>query len=279
MENSRHVAIVILNYNSWKETIKEANLCNRMMQIDYRNIIVIDNASPNDSAEMLEKESEKKHFVFIRADANQGYAAGNNIGLRYAFQNGYEYALILNNDIIIEDPGLILKLLDGFKKDSCVAVVNPDIYSPDRHLFNRDAVKPTFLDYTVGMLQYRKKGRKLTEKDGIGFVYRPQGCCMMVDLQKMDEVDYFDEHTFLYCEEPILAERLLKKGYLCACNTAVSIIHNHSETVKSTFDIKRIVRIQNDSFAYYLKEYRGYSIIAIKICCFFNALKLKYLNK
>ena len=34
---------------------------------------------------------------------------------------------------------------------------------------------------------------------------------MMVDLDKMNEVDYFDEKTFLYCEEPILAERLLKK--------------------------------------------------------------------
>ena len=270
---------MILNYNSWKETIQEADLCHRILQVEYRDILIIDNASPNDSAEMLEKESEKKRFVFIKADANCGYAAGNNIGLRYAFQNGYDYALILNNDIIIEDSQLIQKLLDGFKRDPHVAVVNPDIYSPDGHLFNRDAAKPTFIDYTIGLLQYKKKGRKLEEKDGIGFVYRPQGCCMMVDLQKMSEVDYFDEHTFLYCEEPILAERLLRKGYLCACNATVFIIHNHSKTVKSTFDIHRIIKIQNSSFAYYLKKYRNFSNIAIKLCCFFNSLKLKCLNK
>lgn len=272
------IAIIILNYNSWKETLNEAELCHKLLQIEYQNIIVIDNASTNDSAKNLETESKKRNFVFIKSDVNRGYGAGNNIGLRYAFAKGYKYAFILNNDIIIKDACLISKLLDIFKENSNIAVVNPDVYSVDGHLFNRDAIRPSFFDYTIGLINYKKKGRKIQEKNGYGIVYRPQGCCMLVDINKMNEVDYFDENTFLYWEEPILAERLLNKGYLCACDLKTSIIHNHSKTVRSTFDIRRIIKINNESFAYYLKYYRNYSTVFVKICCLFNTIKLKKLN-
>lgn len=278
MIEKNEVAIVILNYNSWRETIKEIELCNNLLHIEYKDIVVIDNASPNDSFENLERERKVRKFVLIKSDVNIGYAGGNNLGLKYAFKNKYKYALVLNNDIVIDDSMMISKLLEIFKKEKNVAVVNPDIYSPEGYLFNRDAFKPSFIDYTIGLLNYKKKGRKIVDRGGYGFVYRPQGCCMMVDLEKMNEVDYFDENTFLYWEEPILAERLLSKGYLCACSVLTSIIHNHSKTVKSTFDINRIISINNKSFRYYLEKYRQYNGLEIEICCIFNILKLKILN-
>lgn len=272
------VAIIILNYKSWKDTIKEVKICNEILNVKNKDIIVVDNCSPNDSAEKLEKQSKNEGFVFIQSKENKGYGAGNNIGMRYALKEGYTHAFILNNDIIIKESNLISQLLSVFKAEEKVAVVNPDIYAPDGHMFNRDAIRPSFFDYTLGLAIYRKKGRKLKDIDGYGYVYRPQGCCMMVDLGKMNEVDFFDEEVFLYCEEPILAERLLKKGYFCACKTTVSIIHNHSKTVKSTFDIDQIIEINNNSFTYYLKEYRKFSNLQIMICCMFNSWKLKKLN-
>ena len=96
---------------------------------------------------------------------------------------------------------------------------------------------------------------------------------MMVDLEKMDEVNYMDEHTFLYVEEPILAERLLKHNYHCACCLNAKIVHNHSTTVKSVLAKSKIRNINNDSFKYYLKEYRNFNIIQIKLCCLFNQIK------
>lgn len=268
------VAIVILNYKSWEDTLEEIKICKEILSVKNCDIIVVDNCSPNNSAERLQEESLDKGFVFIRSEKNRGYAAGNNIGLRYAYDKGYSHAFILNNDIIISDPELIVQLIRVFKADKNVAVVNPDIYSPNGHLFNRDSVKPSFYDYTFGLLNYKKKGRNIEDIDGYGYVYRPQGCCMLVDLEKMREIDYFDENTFLYCEEPILAERLLRKGYLCVCNTTVSVIHNHSKTVKSVLSKKNIIQMKNKSFSYYLREYRHYNSFAIFTCCMFNTLKL-----
>lgn len=274
MVKKNKIAIIILNYKSWKETIKEAEVCNALLHIDYNDIIIIDNASPNNSVEMLEKERKDRNYVLIKADTNAGYAAGNNIGMRFAYNRGYEYAWILNNDIIIDDNQIITKIVDVFMKDSSIAVVNPDVYAPNGHMFNRDSKKPTFFDYTLGANKYRKNGRQIQDLGGYTYVYRPQGCCMMVDLEKINEVGYMDEHTFLYVEEPILAERLLKKNYRCACCLKTKIIHNHSTTVKSIYAKNKIRKMNNESFKYYLKEYRKFNSIQIGICCFFNYIKL-----
>lgn len=277
MSTINEVAVVILNYKSWRDTLNEIDLCHKEIGIDYENIIVVDNASPNESKEELEKNSQLG-YRFIYSTENNGYASGNNIGLKYAFNHGYKYALILNNDILFNDKEFLKKLLEVVDKDNKLAVVNPDVYSPSGYLFNRDAKRPNLFDYTVGMYLYKKRGRNIHDIDKYGYVYRPQGCCMLVDLNKLNQVDYLDDSTFLYYEEVILAERLINKGFRCACCTNTSIIHNHSTTVKSSFELNEIIKIKNKSFSYYLKEYRHYSNLKIKMCCAFNFLKEKCLN-
>ncbi|MCB8642190.1 MULTISPECIES: glycosyltransferase [unclassified Holdemanella] len=277
MSTINEVAVVILNYKSWRDTLNEIDLCHKEIGIDYENIIVVDNASPNESKEELEKNSQLG-YRFIYSTENNGYASGNNIGLKYAFNHGYKYALILNNDILFNDKEFLKKLLEVVDKDNKLAVVNPDVYSPSGYLFNRDAKRPNLFDYTVGMYLYKKRGRNIQDIDKYGYVYRPQGCCMLVDLNKLNQVDYLDDSTFLYYEEVILAERLINKGFRCACCTNTSIIHNHSTTVKSSFELNEIIKIKNKSFSYYLKEYRHYSNLKIKMCCAFNFLKEKCLN-
>ena len=44
-----NIAVVILNYNSWQETLEEAQLVNRTCGINYEDIIIVDNNSPNNS--------------------------------------------------------------------------------------------------------------------------------------------------------------------------------------------------------------------------------------
>ena len=190
------VAVIILNYNSWEDTVKEAELVKEKAGIVWKDIIVIDNCSTNNSAQELQNRAYER-FIFLETKDNKGYASGNNTGLRYAYEKKYKYAWIINNDILFDDEKILDELISIFEKEEQVAVVNPDIYAPDGHLYNRDSVRPTFFDLTLGMLAYRKKGRVLEDRGGYGYVYRPQGCCMVVDLEKICETGYMDEHTFL----------------------------------------------------------------------------------
>jgi len=270
--SNEQVAVIILNYKSWKDTLKEAQMVHDLYNLQWNQIIIVDNDSPNESKNRLQ-EKTIGDYVFIETGRNNGYAAGNNEGLRYAYGNGFKYGWILNNDIIVDDPNLLSEAMNIFIKDSSVAVVNPDIYSPDGYLFNRDAKKASFYDMTIGMNQYRRKGRKIVDCGGYGYVYRPQGCCMFLDLEKGHIVGFLDEATFLYCEELIYAERLLKKGWKCACLKKIKVVHNHSKTVKSSLGKWQVIRIQNRSFNYYLKEYRGYGFFKRLICLLFYSWK------
>ena len=109
-------------------------------------------------------------------------------------------------------------MLSVFARDPAIAAVSPDIFAKDGYLFNRDAVKWNVWNMTLGMLAYKKAGRGEQEaKKGWLYTYRPQGCCMVLDVEKAVQADFLDEHTFLYYEEAILAERLLAQGFRCAC--------------------------------------------------------------
>ena len=195
------ISVIILNYNSWKDTINEIEHIHNMFEIEYNSIIVIDNCSTNESFSKLNEFKNDKCITLIKSETNGGYAKGNNIGLKYAYDNGYNYALIVNNDIEFTDSETIKKLISCLEYDNTLATVNPDICSPNGKIYNRDSLRPNFFDMSFGMIGYIKKGRKLKMiNDDYAYVYRPQGCCMLVDLKKMNDVDYFDENTFLYNE-------------------------------------------------------------------------------
>ncbi|MDO5381723.1 MAG: glycosyltransferase family 2 protein [Eubacteriales bacterium] len=270
---SESLAYIILNYKTWEDTIAEINNIIDVFKAKPSQIIVVDNCSPNESAIKLEEYANATNIIFLKSNTNRGYAAGNNIGLRYAWNEGFKYAWILNNDVVIEDSQLKEKMISVFEKDHSVAIVNPDIYLPGGHMCNRESFRPNLWDLTFGLIGYKKKGRAVKDLGGYGYVYRPQGCCMMVDLKKLHEVDYMDEKTFLYSEEPILAERLIKKNYRCALCIGVSILHNHSVTVASSIEKRKVRAIMQDSFRYYLKEYRGYRGISLWIALLFNRIK------
>lgn len=268
------IAIIILNYNTWEETLKEVKNIKNVFNGLKCELIVVDNCSSNDSYEKLKKSNNNRYTLLVSSD-NGGYARGNNIGIRYATKKGYKYSLIINNDIVINDKSMVNKLISVFEKASDIAVVSPDIYSPDGYLYNRDAIRLNFLYFTIGALVYKKIGRSEKKANqGWMYVYRPQGCCMLVDNTKIEKVNYFDEHTFLYCEEIILAERLLQYKYKCACCVDTSVVHNHSYTTKSYLSKKKYVETNLMSFDYYLKQYRNYSILKRKICKIFMVIKI-----
>ena len=268
---NNEIAVIILNYNTWPDTINEARDIRERFKVPCNDIIVVDNNSTNESAAELQKACSDSYRLVLSSE-NKGYAAGNNIGLRLAATEGYRFALIVNNDIIFQDDSLIYRLSEIMRKDSSIGAISPDVYTPEGRLYNRVSIRPNFWDMTMGLPLYKMRCRRVKNRGDYGYIYRPQGCCMMVDLEKMRQVDFLDENTFLYSEETILAEKLLKNHYRCAVCLSNSIIHNHSKTVKCQIDKKKIEKIKLDSHNYLLREYRNYPEWKIKIANLFDKI-------
>ena len=102
------VGIVISNYNGWQDTLVCLESLQKMTFRDFE-IVLIDDASPNDSVAQLQGKLPP-NTVFLPQEKNVGFAAANNIGMRRALADGCDYALLLNNDTSVH-PDFLEKLL------------------------------------------------------------------------------------------------------------------------------------------------------------------------
>ena len=99
----KKVGVVILNYNNYNLIVEKADLLNSYGCI--QKIVIVDNCSNNDSYEKL-KEIENEKIHIVKTKKNGGYAYGNNFGLKILEKDSYDYAFIMNPDIIIENKEL-----------------------------------------------------------------------------------------------------------------------------------------------------------------------------
>ncbi|MEO2263763.1 glycosyltransferase family 2 protein [Dorea sp. YH-dor228] len=266
------VSILILNYLTYQDTLNLIDMAK--MKIGYRNydIIVVDNASPNESAQILEEKSHEKGYFFIANPINSGYAAGNNLGIKQAIKLKSKYILVMNNDILITDNEFIDKMVNLCEGNKKIGAVSPKIIKPLGNEELQFFERPTMWDLSFGYVQFHKR-RKTLNSDQIVKIYRPQGCCMLLSAKAVQDVNYMDERTFLYGEEDILAERLLNQGYECWLYGKSKVIHNHSVTVSSTMSKIRKASISLGGFRIYLKEYRNiHNIVLLKLLEIFKFL-------
>lgn len=260
------VLIVILNYGTFDLTLKIITELREKLDYNNYSIMVIDNCSPNESANILKEKSYEMDYIFVANEKNTGYAAGNNIGMRYAIHNGYKYSWIINNDLVLTDKKVLKKLVEVAEKNEKAACIGPKITDINGNVVGPYVERPTRWSQTIGIGIAKKKRMAHCFESGI--VYRVYGCCMLVKNSVMQKVDYMDERTFLYCEEDILAEKLLKidaYSYYCA---DTEIVHLESMTVNREHGNKSQKKcdLVMKSMDIYLREYRHYGLLSRFIC-------------
>lgn len=264
------IGFIILNYNTYEMTLKLINNLNKIDTKKMLFLIVVDNCSTNESAKILEQHSKQDGFTLIKNSKNSGYAAGNNIGIQYATKIGLTYSIISNNDIELEDISVIQKMKTLMDSDSKIGAVSPRIIGKDG---KKDPPiyfeKPSFFDLSFGIVRFNRKRFSFDESYNRK-IYAPRGSFMMLRNHYLKNIGYLDENTFLYYEEPILAERLNKMGAECWICGETQVIHNHGKTISTTIQKKKTADFLCASLDYYLEHYRAYGWIKRKICLLFR---------
>lgn len=120
------VATVILNYNTWNETIN----CIESIKSTYSNMmfLIVDNCSKIEpTKKFLDYIKENSDVKFFKAKKNNGYSSGNNIGIKYAIDNDFDYIFISNSDIIVKETTIQNMITLCEEKKDC-GIVGPQIY-------------------------------------------------------------------------------------------------------------------------------------------------------
>ena len=261
------IGIVILNYKTYLDTEKLVNEITSMECKHELYIQVVDNASPNESFEYLSRNLKQGNVNVYLNNSNSGFAKGNNVGLRLLKEFAPDYSLILNNDIHFES-SLFDKLVDTYNAiDDCGAIApiqklpngkNEKFLSLKHPTFGTDLRSYTlFLSRKKRYWEYKEN----TEHPNIQEAPIIPGCFIFMDYRLFESIGFFDESTFLFCEERFLAKKLYdigKKNYiLLDC----SYIHDHSKTIKqevSSLNQKKLIRNGHIAFT---KKHRSMPLL------------------
>lgn len=280
------IAIIILNYNSSADCRKCIGYLKRQQGVE-QEIIVVDNCSCEDDRNTVEALCKKQGCTFIANSENRGYNAGNNVGLRYAVEKGYEYALIANPDMEFPQSDYLAKLIEAIRTDEDIVVCGSDIRTLEGVHQNP---KKRGTDNLTGYFSWITEflGQKKVKDNNPEWIEDPtiskycrclNGCCFLIRMDFIKEISFFDEKTFLYGEEPILGaqvEEVGKKMYYAA-NTFAVHAHLKSKEGSSSFCNKH----WKHSRLYYVKRYsklpwtkKRLALISIKL--YFLLLNLKH---
>jgi GT2 family glycosyltransferase len=129
------VSILTLNWENWPATRRclESLTSLRQWGTSQLSVIVVDNDSQDGSAQQIAHwvhEHNRQLVTFLRAEGNQGFASGNNIGLRWLLGQSSlpEFVWLLNNDTVVE-PNTLSELLDAARENPGVRVWGSTVLS------------------------------------------------------------------------------------------------------------------------------------------------------
>ncbi len=200
---------LLVNWNGREDTLACLRSLEAVQGVPF-DIVVVDNASRDGSVEHI--RAAFPQVTVLESPTNLGFTGGNNLGLRYARQRGYEYVLLLNNDTEVA-PDFLAPLVQALEDDSQAAAAGPLIYYHAR---------PRVVWSAGGAIDWQRGETRmlgLGEHDNGQFDGPPRtvdfvtGCALLVRLSVVNEVGILDERFFAYYEEVEWCVRMQRAGY------------------------------------------------------------------
>jgi GT2 family glycosyltransferase len=212
------VAVVVLNWNGWKDTIACVESLQKLDYGDFQ-ILLVDNGSTDGSADHL--RTALPAIELLQTGANLGFGGGCNVGIRHALAQGAEYVWLINSDATV-DRGALSALVR-------VADQNPALGSVGSVLFEADDVTRVQLWGGGRVNLWLGRSTHCLVPGPIDFV---SGASVLLRRAALEQVGLFDEAMFfMYWEDTDLAFRLRNAGWQLAVAGDSKVWHKQSASL------------------------------------------------
>ncbi len=245
------LAIVTVSYNTRDilGTCLESALAGLARSGVAGQVWVVDNASPDGSAEMVRRQFPSVQLT--AHDQNVGFAAGNNLALK-AIGFGQappsalpRHVLFLNPDTRVQGDalGILLRFMAATPRAGVAGarLVHGD-GSFQHSAFAFPGLAQILLDFFPvhhRLLDSRLNGRysRRLYKAGRPFrVDHPLGATLWMRAEALQQVGGFDERYFMYCEEIDLCRRAQAGGWEIYCVPQAEIVHLAAQSTRQFRD-------------------------------------------
>lgn len=265
------IAFVILNYGTFEETMECVTSIRDHIDVPEYKIIIVDNASPDDSLKRLKALYDGASDVDILSNPeNIGFARGNNIGIRYANEKYIpEFIAVNNSDTEIFQDDLYQKLSKEYEH-SHFALLGPMMLLPDGSC-NDSPWEPITLTEVERRIQIKRREKKQLDSP-FYYVYKAinkvakrlgiekaknriqpirkdfwryqtqvelQGAFLFFSRKAFEYIEGFDERTFLYYEEQLLYLSLMAHGQVIVYDPRIAVFHKDARATKKVKGSKK----------------------------------------
>ncbi len=226
--NKLSIAVILVNWKKYNLTSKCIDSLNKS---NYKNfkIILVDNEYSEKS--LIELKNKYNELIVFKEKNNLGFAGGNNIGIRYALENDYDYIMLLNNDTEVTE-NFILPLVERIEKDHSLGAVQPLIlnFSNKSIIWNAGGKLNKFLGLTSTRLNNNKLNSSIVFDDYTDWI---SGCCILIKSETLTKVGLLDEKFFNYYEDVDWSLRMKNLGYDLGFVKESIIYHHGSSSSKN----------------------------------------------
>jgi hypothetical protein len=252
------ISVIIVSWNAKEHLRNCLNSLNNAKGRYKQEVIVVDNASTDNSVELVEQQFTE--VKIIKNNDNLGFAKANNIGIRVSTGR---YVCLINSDVIVLDD-CIDKLMECMDKNQLVGMAGPRILNPDHTLqfscFHFPGIKNN-LSQAIGLNKLFPKSPFFSEQtmkywphDCVQKVDVLNGCFWMVRRKAMDEVGLLDEDFFFYGEDIDWCKRFNDAGWEVRFYPAAEAIHFGGAS-SSNAPIRFYLEMQKADLQYWRKHH------------------------
>lgn len=270
-DKSVDLSIVIVSYNT-KELTRHCLECVKKFAEDISyEVLVIDNASIDGSADMVAEEFS--WVTLIRLSANRGFAGGNIPGMKNA---SGKYILLLNSDAFLSE-GILHKTISFMDRHHKIGILGCRLINSDGTFQPSARMLPSPLNKILqitGLAAHFPKSRFLGRADltwwdhsvprSVGWVV---GAFFLIRRKTMEELGFLDDRYFLYFEEVDYCLTAKRAGWEVVFYPHAHVVHLAGQSAaKSGQDITehgkqiKAVRIASE-FRYYRKLYGWFYVL------------------
>ncbi len=187
------ILVCILNWNG-RSHLEYSIPSVLSTRYDAFSILVVDNGSTDDSIEFLQVNFPQVRVT--KNSCNLGWAGGNNIGIRQALQEKYDWVLLLNNDVLV-DPRWLSEAMRVAELSIDIGIIGFTVFGQAFRV-PKDNFYRAQIDYPGPFVS---SGAPIS------------GCAMLVRSSVFEAVGLIDETYVLYAEEEDFELRAKRAGY------------------------------------------------------------------
>ena len=232
------ISIITINYNGLKDTCELLETL--PLEDESLEVIVVDNASKNDEATLIEQRFLQ--VTVIRSEQNLGFAGGNNLGIKASHG---KYLFFINNDTLlrckkddVRSKSYFQPLINRLESSPKIGMVCPKI----RFAWDDNPIQ--FAGYTpLSPITMRNRSIGFGEADHGQYdtahlTPYAHGAAMMVKREVIEKAGLMPECYFLYYEELDWSMMIRRAGYEIWYEPSCTIYHKESQATGQNSPLK-----------------------------------------